>query len=94
MGHSSAIAAATNQFVIVLGARGRLVLPAKVREQYGLDEGDRLVLTAQPNGILQLASLRDQARAMRGVFRDTAPGRSLTDELIADRRDEARREEG
>ena len=37
-------------------------------------------------------SAREQARRLFGVFRDLAPGRSLVDELIAEQREEARRE--
>jgi len=35
---------------------------------------------------------RAAAERMRGMFADVAPGRSLVDELIADRRAEARAE--
>jgi hypothetical protein len=36
---------------------------------------------------------RAAARRLRGLFADVAPDRSLVDELIADRRDEARAED-
>jgi hypothetical protein len=36
---------------------------------------------------------RAAAERMRGLFADLAPGRSLVDELIADRRAEARAED-
>ena len=67
-------------------------MPAALREQLGLKEGDRLVLTVQPDGSVKLVSLREAARRARGMFAHVAPGRSLVDELIAERREEARKE--
>lgn len=80
------------QYTINLGARGRLVLPAPLRERLGLKEGDRLVLTVQSDGSLSLISLREQVSKLQGLFKDIAPGVSLADELIAERREEARQE--
>jgi AbrB family looped-hinge helix DNA binding protein len=77
---------------IHLGAKGRLVLPAPVRKQLELEEGDRLVLTIEADGRLSVVSFKEQARKCRGLLREAAPGRSLADELIAERRVEAARE--
>jgi len=41
----------------------------------------------------EIARRRDAAERLRGLFADLAPGRSLVDELIADRRAEVRAEE-
>jgi AbrB family looped-hinge helix DNA binding protein len=83
----------TDQYTITLGDRGRLVLPASLRRRLSLQTGDRLILTVDPQGGFRIVSAREQARKLRGIFRDLAPGRSLVDELIAERREEARREE-
>lgn len=80
------------QYTLHLGARGRLVLPASLRERLGLKEGDRLVLTVETDGSLRLVSLREQVRKLQGLFKDIAPGTSLADELIQERREEALRE--
>lgn len=77
-----------------VGARGRVVLPKGVRERLRLQEGDRLVLTVEPDGEVRLASARQIAERFRGFLKDEFPGRSLADELIAERREEARREDG
>lgn len=77
---------------MTVGARGRVVLPAPVRRRFGLKEGDRLVLTIEPEGEMRLVSLREAVRRARGMFAHIAPGRNLADELITDRREEARRE--
>jgi len=87
------VMAHTDQYRITLGDRGRLVLPASLRRRLSLQTGDRLILTVDPQGGFRIVSAREQARKLRGIFRDLAPGRSLVDELIAEHREEARREE-
>ena len=51
-----------DQFSVTVGARGRLVLPAALRERLGVGEGDKLVLTVQPDGSVKLVSVRDAVR--------------------------------
>lgn len=82
----------TDHFTVTLGERGRVVLPAQVRQRLDLSEGDRLVLSVLPDGTLQLVSLKAQVRKFKGIYKDSAQGRSIVDELIAERREEARRE--
>lgn len=81
------------RFSVTVGARGRVVLPAALRERLGLREGDRLVLTLQADGTVKMVSLKEAVRRARGMFAHIAPGRGLVDELIAERREEARRED-
>lgn len=70
-----------------------MVLPAKLRERLGLEEGDRLVLTLRQDGSVELTPLREAVRRVRGMYAHVAPGRSLVDELTSERREEALREE-
>ena len=79
-------------FSIALGNRGRLVLPAALRRRLDLPPGDRLIVTVDDQGGFRVVSAREQARGLRGLYRDLAPDRSLVDELLAERREEARRE--
>jgi AbrB family looped-hinge helix DNA binding protein len=81
------------RYSMSLGERGRVVLPAKLRRRLDLQPGDRLIVTLDDEGGFRVISAREQARRLRGLFRDLAPGRSLADELIAERREEARRED-
>jgi AbrB family looped-hinge helix DNA binding protein len=81
------------RYAVALGERGRLVLPAQLRRRLDLHPGDRLILTVEPEGDLRVVTARAQARRLLGLYRDLAPGRSLADELIAERREEARRED-
>lgn len=82
----------TERYTITLGERGRLVLPARPRQRLDLQPGDRLLVTLDAEGSFRVVSAREQARRLRGRYRDLTPGRSLADELIAERREEARRE--
>jgi AbrB family looped-hinge helix DNA binding protein len=81
------------QFTVELGDRGRVVLPAPVRRQLGLREGDELILTVAEGSIIQLASRRRLARKFRGVYQRLASRKSLVNELILGRRKEDSREQ-
>jgi AbrB family looped-hinge helix DNA binding protein len=82
------------RYAVHLGDRGRLVLPAAVRRQLHLQPGDRLVVSVADDGTLNLVRAGDLARRLKGVLARQGPERSLVDELLAERREEARREEG
>ena len=73
--------------------RGRLVLPVAVRQRLKIKEGDRLTLHVEPDGTLTLQTAAVSAHSLLGRFEHLAPGRMLSDELIADRRREAAMEE-
>ena len=69
------------------------MLPARVRERLQLKRGDRLVLIVDESGDMKLVSLNRQIDKCTGMFADIAPDRILSEELIADRREEVRLEE-
>jgi AbrB family looped-hinge helix DNA binding protein len=79
-------------FRLVVEAGGKVTLPAAVRERLGVAEGDYLVLKLREDGAAVVMSSSQIVDRAMGSLRDVAPGRSLADELIADRREEARRE--
>jgi AbrB family looped-hinge helix DNA binding protein len=83
----------SEHFTVVVGHRGNFVLPAEVREHLGVRPGDRLIISIDDDGAVRIVSARDVARRSRGMYRHVAPGRSLADELIADRRREAQMED-
>ena len=66
---------------VTMGDRGRLVVPAEVRERAGLAEGTSLILLETPGGIVLLT--REQ---LRSRVRDELAGLDLVSELLADRR--------
>lgn len=82
-----------DRFTMVLGERGRLVLPSQLRKRLNLHPGDRLIVTTDDEGGFRVVSAREQARRLRGLYRELAPGRSFVEELINQRREESRRED-
>ncbi|MYE32660.1 MAG: AbrB/MazE/SpoVT family DNA-binding domain-containing protein [Chloroflexi bacterium] len=68
-------------YSVVVGDRGRVVMPAEVRARRGLVEGTQLMLLETPEGLLLLTreQLLDRVRA------DLA-GLDLVGELLAERR--------
>lgn len=82
------------RYAVLVGNKGRVVLPAEVRRQFGLEEGDRLILTVEDDGSMQLVSARTVARNLKGLYKDLEPGRSWAEELIRERREEGQRESG
>jgi len=70
---------------VIVGDRGRLVLPAAVRAELGLRTGSRLLLSTEADGSLRLRPFRAVADAGRGLLAGIA-GASLVDELIGERR--------
>lgn len=69
---------------LVMGDRGRLVIPADVRAAAGLETGTPLILLDSPIGMLLLT--RSQARAL---IKQQLAGSDLVEELITERRAEA-----
>jgi AbrB family looped-hinge helix DNA binding protein len=77
---------------VKLGAHRRVAIPAELCQRYGLHPGDPLVLEASDHAIT-LRPLDDVVREVQAFFADAAPpDKTLSDELIRDRRAEAKRE--
>jgi len=74
-----------------LGRQGRLVIPAPLRKLLGLEEGDTLVAREEA-GRLVLEKQAMVKQRLKARFARVSKDRSLADELIAERRKEAKRE--
>ena len=75
-----------------VGSGGRVVIPAEYRKAMGVEPGDEVVIVLEDEEI-RIVSLRHAvARAQSLVRRHVPVGESLVDELISDRRQEAKRE--
>jgi AbrB family looped-hinge helix DNA binding protein len=71
---------------------GRVVIPAAFRKAMGINVGDEVVLRIEDNELRILTLKQRIERAQRLVRQHVKPGTSLVDELIADRREAAKRE--
>jgi AbrB family looped-hinge helix DNA binding protein len=77
---------------LVIGERGRLVLPSAVRRELDLKPGTHMLLSTEEDGSLQLRPYRAVAAQNRGLLRDLSGG-SMVDELLTERRREAAQED-
>jgi AbrB family looped-hinge helix DNA binding protein len=71
-------------YYLVVGDRGRIVVPAEVRERAGLEAGTPLVLIEAPDGLILLT--REQLKAR---VRAELAGLNLVNELLTERRAQA-----
>ena len=75
-----------------INENGRIVIPAEIRQKLDIRPGDTLYLTAEGD-TLKIESHRARIRRIQESLRRFIPAdRLLSEELIADRREEARRE--
>ncbi len=75
-----------------VGPQGRIVIPAALREELGVGPGQELVARVE-DGRLVLERREDVVRRLKGRFAHVPAGRVLSEELIAERREEARLDE-
>jgi AbrB family looped-hinge helix DNA binding protein len=68
-------------YSVVMGDRGRLVVPAELRERMHLSAGAPLLLLETPHGVI--LATRDQVKQL---VRNKLQGPSLVEDLLAERR--------
>jgi AbrB family looped-hinge helix DNA binding protein len=71
---------------------GRVVIPASYRKALGIKAGDEVFLRMEDDELRITTMKRKIERAQRLVRKYVKPGTSLVDELIAERREAAKRE--
>jgi AbrB family looped-hinge helix DNA binding protein len=75
-----------------LNPNGRIVIPAAIREELGLHPGETLLLDVE-DGVLRIESYPARIRRIQREFAHLVPpGRSVVDEFIAERHEEAKLE--
>jgi AbrB family looped-hinge helix DNA binding protein len=72
---------------------GRVVIPASFRNALGIQVGDEVVLRIEDGQLRITTQQRRIERAQRRARRYLKPGTSLVDELLAQRRQAAARNE-
>jgi AbrB family looped-hinge helix DNA binding protein len=71
---------------------GRVVIPASYRKALGIKAGDEVILRMEDDELRITTMKRRLERAQRRIRQYVKPGVSLADELIAERREAAKRE--
>ena len=75
-----------------IGEGGRIVIPAEYRKALEMDVGDIVILLLE-EGVIRILTPNEAIRRAQSAVRAYIPeGSNLADELIADRRREARDE--
>lgn len=77
---------------VTLGHDGRIVIPIAARRDLGLKPGETLIVESDGTS-LPVRSYDTVVQETQDYFRQFAGGASIVDELIADRRLEAARED-
>jgi AbrB family looped-hinge helix DNA binding protein len=80
------------EFKSKMGQSGRVVIPGEYRRRLGLKSGDEIIMHLDDEGLHLYTPAQAVARAQALVRRYVPEGRSLSDELISQRRDEAAHE--
>ena len=69
----------THQYTVHGDQRGRLVLPAGIRHQLGIELGSTLIMAMHADGMLRLIGPGEAARKGRGLLREAeVPGVHVT----------------
>lgn len=79
------------QTEVRVGPQGRIVIPARMRERLGIGAGERLVARVEDGRVI-LEKREYVLKRVRGRFAGVSRDVSLADELISERRQEARRD--
>lgn len=73
---------------VKLGAGGRLVIPGEFRAALGIAPGDTVIMVLESDGLRLLTPEQAVARAQALVRQYVAADRRLSDELVAERRED------
>lgn len=79
------------QAEVNLGPQGRLVIPAPLRRLLGFEAGETLIARLE-EGRLVIEKQESIKRRLKARFSHVQKDRSLADELLAERREDAKRE--
>ena len=77
---------------VIVGDQGRIVIPARLRHEMGIKEGDELMARVK-DGQLVLEELHHALERVRSKVVAAGEGRSGVEELIQERLREARKEQ-
>jgi AbrB family looped-hinge helix DNA binding protein len=77
---------------VILGESGRIVLPAAIRKEFGMEPGERLTVTVE-SGEIKILTRKMALESIRaGIIKKRGSLKGILDEFIAERHAEAARE--
>ena len=82
------------RYKLQVDRQGRLVLPVRLRQELGLQQGGQVTIEVEGDEVRLSSSQLAVRRIQRELRKHVPEGVSLVDELIADRRLEQTRERG
>jgi AbrB family looped-hinge helix DNA binding protein len=74
----------TNNETVQFTTKGQVVIPARFRRDFQIEEGTKASITATPNGILLRPITRSYIKSLRGSLK----GRGVMKSMMADRKSE------
>ena len=77
---------------VVLGESGRIVLPASIRKELGLEAGDRLTVLSDGHEIRILSRKMALASIRAGIVQQRGTLDGILDEFLDEKREEAARD--
>jgi AbrB family looped-hinge helix DNA binding protein len=82
----------TRNVISRINDNGRIVIPVQIRQQMGLKPGDALLLRVEGGALIAEPQQVRVRRVQDSLRQLTAPERRLSDDLMADRRQETQSE--
>jgi len=80
-------------FPTVISSKGQVVIPADLREKYGLDQGTRATWTEEEGRLVLTPMTAQRIKEIRGFLKPRPGEPTMFDELFAERERERRRED-
>jgi AbrB family looped-hinge helix DNA binding protein len=77
---------------VIVGESGRIVLPASIRKEFGIEPGERLTVIGEPTGIRILTRKMALESIRAGIIEKRGTLKGILEEFIAERHAEAARE--
>ncbi len=80
-------------FRTIISSKGQVVIPADLREKYGLDQGTRATWTEEEGRLVLTPMTALRIKEIRGFLKPRPGEPSMFDELFAERERERKRED-
>ena len=74
--------------------KGQVVIPARLRRQFHIENGTRAIVTPTPEGILLRPVTRNAIDRLRGILKRNPGARPMAEEWVEHKREERELEDG